>query len=226
MSTAYPHAPTIARELGVSVTQVERTVALLAEGATIPFIARYRKEATGNLDEVQIAAVDERRTYLTELDARKQTVLAEIEKQGKLTDGLKAKIVGTLSKTELEDLYLPYKPKRRTRATIARERGLEPLAEKILAQEALAASRESLAAPFVDAGKEVPDVEAAWAGARDIVAEMVAERAEVRAALREQALEGGFVVGAAIAGKEEEGAKFKDYFNFRQEAKALPSHRL
>ncbi|HWE26438.1 MAG TPA: Tex-like N-terminal domain-containing protein, partial [Polyangia bacterium] len=224
MSTAYPHASTIARELGVSLAQVERTVALLAEGATIPFIARYRKEVTGNLDEVQIAAVDERRTYLTELDARKQTVLGEIDKQGKLTDALKAKIVGTLSKTELEDLYLPYKPKRRTRATIARERGLEPLAEKILAQEPLAETREALAAPFV--GGEVPDVEAAYAGARDIVAEMVAERAEVRAALREQALDGGFVVGAAIAGKEEEGAKFKDYFNFRQDAKALPSHRL
>jgi uncharacterized protein len=224
MSTAYPHAPTIARELGVSVAQVEKTVALLADGATIPFIARYRKEVTGNLDEVQIAAVDERRTYLTELDARKQTVLAEIEKQGKLTDGLKAKIVGTLSKTELEDLYLPYKPKRRTRATIARERGLEPLAEKILAQETIAETREALAAPFV--GGEVPDVEAAWAGARDIVAEQVAERADVRAPLREQALESGTVVGTAIAGKEEEGAKFKDYFNFRQEAKALPSHRL
>ncbi|HEY1584705.1 MAG TPA: Tex family protein, partial [Polyangia bacterium] len=224
MSTAYPHAPTIARELGVSVPQVERTVALLAEGATIPFIARYRKEVTGNLDEVQIAAVDERRTYLTELDARKETVLGEIGKQGKLTDALKARIVGTLSKTELEDLYLPYKPRRRTRATIARERGLEPLAEKILAQEPLAESREALAAPFV--GGEVPDVEAAWAGARDIVAEMVAERAEVRSALREQALANGVVVGAAIAGKEEEGAKFKDYFNFSQPAHELPSHRL
>ena len=203
MSTAYPHAPTIARELGVAVAQVERTVALLDEGATIPFIARYRKEVTGNLDEVQIAAVDERRTYLTELDARKHTVLAEIGKQGKLTDALKAKIVATLSKTELEDLYLPYKPKRRTRATIARERGLEPLADMILAQAKLAESREALAAPFV--GGEVPDVEAAWAGARDIVAEQVAERAEVRAALRELALEGGVVVGAAIAGKEDRG---------------------
>ena len=224
MSTAYPHAATIARELGVTVAQVEKTVALLADGATIPFIARYRKEATGNLDEVQIGAVDERRTYLSELDARKATVLGEIGKQGKLTDELKTRIEKTLSKTELEDLYLPYKPKRRTRATIARERGLEPLAEKILAQETLVESREALATPFV-AG-EVADVEAAWAGARDIVAEAVAERADVRAALRQQALDGGVVVGTAIAGKEEEGAKFKDYFNFRQEAKDLPSHRL
>ncbi|MGZ3407287.1 MAG: Tex-like N-terminal domain-containing protein, partial [Polyangia bacterium] len=224
MSTAYPHAAIIARELAVSVAQVERTVGLLADGATIPFIARYRKEVTGDLDEVQIAAIDERRTYLTELDARKATVLGEIDKQGKLTEALKARITATLSKTELEDLYLPYKPKRRTRATIARERGLEPLADKILAQETIAESREALAAPFV--GGEVPDVDAAWAGARDIVAEHVAERAEVRSALREQALESGFVTGAAIAGKEEEGAKFKDYFDFRQEAKELPSHRL
>ncbi|MGZ3426506.1 MAG: Tex-like N-terminal domain-containing protein, partial [Polyangia bacterium] len=178
MSTAYPHAAIIARELAVSVAQVERTVGLLADGATIPFIARYRKEVTGDLDEVQIAAIDERRTYLTELDARKATVLGEIDKQGKLTEALKARITSTLSKTELEDLYLPYKPKRRTRATIARERGLEPLADKILAQETIAGSREALAAPFV--GGEVPDVDAAWAGARDIVAEHVAERAEVR----------------------------------------------
>src|SRR5947208_2444812 len=115
MTTAYQHASIIAAELGVKADQVERTVALLADGATIPFISRYRKEVTGNLDEVQIATIDERRTYLSELDARKTTVLGEIGKQGKLTDALKAKIEKTLSKTELEDLYLPYKPKRRTR---------------------------------------------------------------------------------------------------------------
>jgi protein Tex len=222
---AYQHAGLIAGELGISASQVERTVALLGEGATIPFISRYRKEVTGNLDEVQIGAIDERRNYLDELDARKQTVLGEIGKQGKLTDALKAQIARTLSKTELEDLYLPFKPKRRTRATIARERGLEPLAEKILAQDATA-TRESLGQGFVDAAKEVPDVDAAFAGARDIVAEVVAERAEIRAALREQALETGALVAAAIAGKEEEGAKFKDYFNFREPAKNIPSHRL
>jgi uncharacterized protein len=226
MTTAYAHANIIAKELSITVGQVERTVGLLAEGATIPFISRYRKEVTGNLDEVQIASIDERRNYLTELDARKQTVLAEIEKQGKLSDGLRDKIVRTLSKTELEDLYLPYKPKRRTRATIARERGLEPLAETILKQAVESASREALGAPFVDAAKEVADVEAAFAGARDIVAETVAERAEIRAALREQALDGGTLVGAAVAGKEEEGAKFKDYFTFAEPAKSIPSHRL
>ncbi|MDB4969629.1 MAG: RNA-binding transcriptional accessory protein [Myxococcales bacterium] len=226
MTTAYAHAHIIATELSVALDQVERTVALLADGATIPFIARYRKEVTGNLDEVQIASIDERRTYLTELDARKQTVLAEIVKQGKLTDGLRDKIARTLSKTELEDLYLPYKPKRRTRATIARERGLEPLAEKILKQGVEAEAREALGTPFVDPAKEVADVEAAFAGARDIVAESVAERAEVRAALREQALESGTLAGAAVAGKEEEGSKFKDYFNFNEPAKSIPSHRL
>ncbi|HEX4457816.1 MAG TPA: Tex-like N-terminal domain-containing protein, partial [Polyangia bacterium] len=114
MTTAYHHASTIAAELGIQPAQVERTVALLTDGATIPFISRYRKEQTGNLDEVQIGAIDERRNYLAELDARKATVLAEIEKQGKLSDGLKQAITRTLSKTELEDLYLPYKPKRRT----------------------------------------------------------------------------------------------------------------
>src|SRR3954471_13531523 len=162
MSTAYPHASIIATELGVQPSQVERTVALLADGATIPFIARYRKEQTGNLDEVQIASIDERRTYLSELDARKQTVLGEIEKQGKLTDGLRNQITRTFSKTELEDLYLPYKPKRRTRATIAREKGLEPLAELILAQENVAQGREGAGKPFVSSDKGVEDVEAAY----------------------------------------------------------------
>ncbi|HWE29610.1 MAG TPA: Tex-like N-terminal domain-containing protein, partial [Polyangia bacterium] len=226
MTTAYHHASTIAAELGIQPAQVERTVALLTDGATIPFISRYRKEQTGNLDEVQIGAIDERRNYLAELDARKATVLAEIEKQGKLSDGLKQQITRTLSKTELEDLYLPFKPKRRTRATIAREKGLEPLADLIWAQENVAESRAALGQKYVSEEKGVADVDAAWAGARDIVAERVAERAEVRAALREQALGDGILLGAAIAGKEEEGAKFKDYFNFSEKAAAIPSHRL
>ncbi len=226
MTTAYHHASTIAAELGIQPAQVERTVALLTDGATIPFISRYRKEQTGNLDEVQIGTIEERRVYLAEIDARKMTVLAEIEKQGKLTDGLKQQITRTLSKTELEDLYLPFKPKRRTRATIAREKGLEPLADLIWAQQNVAESRAALGQQYVSEEKGVADVEAAWAGARDIVAERVAERAEVRAALREQALSDGILLGAAIAGKEEEGAKFKDYFNFSEKAAAIPSHRL
>src|SRR5262245_35536449 len=217
-------AQVIAAELNLKVDQVERTVALLAEGATLPFVARYRKEVTGNLDEVQIGAIDERRLYLAELDARKATVLKEIASQGKLGDELRKKIEATLSKTELEDLYLPYKPKRRTRATIAKERGLEPLAEIILAQRESEPPRAELAAPFV-AG-EVADVEAAFAGARDIVAERISESANVRAALRAQALESGTLISTVIAGKEEEGAKFKDYFDWKEPVAHIPSHRL
>ena len=220
------HAQIIADELKLRPEQVERTLGLFKEGATLPFVARYRKEVTGNLDEVQLSAIQERAGYLEELDSRKETVLKEIESQGKLTPELKARIGATLSKTELEDLYLPYKPKRRTRATIAKERGLSPLADRILLQAASEPSREELARPFVDAGKEVPDVEAAFAGARDIVAEAVSERADVRATLRDHALESGELVSTVIAGKEEEGAKFKDYFNLREKVAGMPSHRL
>jgi uncharacterized protein len=201
----------IARELGLGEEQVARTLALFADGATLPFIARYRKEATGNLDEVQIGAIAERAAYLDELDARKKTVLAEIESQGKLTPELRKRIETTLSKTELEDLYLPYKPKRRTRATIAREKGLEPLALQILAQ--------------TKDPRPVADDES-WAGARDIVAELVAERADVRGVLREQAERDGAWVSKVIAGKETEGAKFKDYFDIRESAEKIPSHRM
>jgi uncharacterized protein len=212
------HAAIIAAEMKIEVGQVERTLALLGEGATIPFISRYRKEVTGNLDEVQIGTIDERRTYLGELDARKETVLKEIGSQGKLSDELRHKIERTLSKTELEDLYLPYKPKRRTRATIAREKGLEPLADQIWAQG------EIDPAPFLN--DQVPDVEAALAGARDICAERVAEHAEVRAVLREQAMASGVLASTVIAGKETEGAKFKDYFDLREPVDKAPSHRL
>src|SRR5690606_27842069 len=152
---------------------------LLAQGATVPFIARYRKEATGGLDEVQIRTIEERRSYLVELEARRNTVLAEIEKQGKLTDALRARIVACQTKAELEDLYLPYKPKRRTRALIAKERGLEPLAERIWAQPTDGDPRLEAQA-FVDPAKDVPDGETALAGARDILAERIAEDADLR----------------------------------------------
>jgi uncharacterized protein len=212
------HASIIASELKLERGQVERTLALLGEGATIPFISRYRKEVTGNLDEVQIGTIDERRLYLAELDARKETVLKEISSQGKLTDELKKKIETTLSKTELEDLYLPYKPKRRTRATIAREKGLEPLAEQIWSQGAIDP------APFIN--DQVPDAAAALAGARDIVAERISEHAEVRAQLREHAMQSGAMVSTVIPGKEVEGAKFKDYFELREPVDKAPSHRV
>ncbi|MBI5487346.1 MAG: RNA-binding transcriptional accessory protein [Deltaproteobacteria bacterium] len=216
----------IARELSLDPARVERTLELLDGGATVPFVARYRKEATGDLDEVRIGAIAERAAFLRELDARKATVLREIEKQGKLTPELRAKIEATLSKTELEDLYLPYKPKRRTRASIARERGLEPLAERILAQAAVEPPRETLGAPFVSAERGVPDLEAAFAGARDIVAETISERADVRADLRSHALATGLFVSHVAKGKEEEGARFRDWFDHREPARDIRSHRM
>ena len=201
-------AEVLAHELGLRRAQVERTLELLEEGATLPFIARYRKEVTGGMDEVQIAAVMERGTYLSELVARKAVILTEVHKQGKLTPQLQKKIVATLSKTELEDLYLPYKPKRRTRATIAREKGLEPLAQIILAQEsslpAGVKSRDELAAAYVSVEKGVADIESAFAGARDIVAEVISDDAAVRAALRTQAMESGVMRSRLIPRKDEE----------------------
>src|SRR5436189_4831799 len=170
----------IAKLLNVPLKGMEAVIELLDEGATVPFIARYRKEVTGNLDEVQIRDIQEKLEYFRELEDRRETVLKSIEEQGKLTPELQAKIQAVLEKTELEDLYLPYKPKRRTKASIARDKGLEPLAELIWAQAIrLEKPREILARPFVDAAKGVPDVEAAWQGARDIVAERIADDADV-----------------------------------------------
>ncbi len=199
-------AQVIAQELGLRRPQVERTLALLEEGATLPFIARYRKEVTGGLDEVQIASVQDRGAYLTELVARKTVILSEIHKQGKLSPELERKLVATLSKTELEDLYLPYKPKRRTRATVARDKGLEPLALLILEQQAGLESREGLAAPYISSDKGVPDCDSAFAGARDIVAEIIADDAAVRAALRGLAMDHGIMRSRLIAKKPEPSA--------------------
>ena len=181
-------APTLSAELGFSVKQIEAVLGLLADGGTIPFIARYRKEVTGGLDEVQIGSIQERHQYLTDLESRRKSILESIEEQGKLTDELKKKILACTTKSGLEDLYLPYKKKRRTRATIARERGLEPLALRILEQPAIG-DPNSEAAAFVDEEKEVADVPAALSGARDIVAELIAERAEVRQHLRQTLLD-------------------------------------
>ena len=183
-----------------------RSIELFDGENTVPFVARYRKEVTGGLDEVQIAGVQDRGAYLTELVSRKTVILQEIHKQGKLTPELERRLLGTLSKTELEDLYLPYKPKRRTRATVAREKGLEPLAQLILEQKAGLASRDELAAPFISADKGVPDCESAFAGARDIVAEVIADDAAVRAALRAQAMDHGTMRSRLIAKKPEAGA--------------------
>jgi uncharacterized protein len=220
-------AATIAAELKLPRAGVERTLALFAEGATIPFVARYRKEVTGNLDEVQLGAIRDRHVQLVDLEARKATVLKSIDEQGKLTPELGARIAAAATRTELEDLYLPYKPKRRTRAIIARERGLEPLADLIWSQDpAVQGGAAGLAASLVDPAKEVPDQGAAWQGARDIVAERVAGDAEVRARVRALALQTGKLSAKAIKGKEAEGKKYEDYFAFEGPVLGMPSHRV
>jgi uncharacterized protein len=216
--------PLLAQELSLAPAGVAATVKLLAEGATVPFIARYRKEATGNLDEVQIRAIEERRTYLIELDERRRVVVAEIERQGKLTDTLFAKIVVCASKADLEDIYLPYKPKRRTRAIIARERGLEPLAERIWAQP-LEGDPETEARAFVSAAKEVADTAAALAGARDICAERIAEDADVRKLAREAYQKEGVI--KVVKNEEHAGkaTKFDTYASYEEPVATIPSHR-
>jgi protein Tex len=217
--------PLIAAELSLPPRGVAAAVALLAEGSTVPFIARYRKEVTGGLDEVQIRTIEERRAYMLDLEKRRQSILGSISEQGKLSDELRARLLAVTTKTELEDLYLPYKPKRRTRATIAREKGLEPLAARILAQPP---SGEPLAeaAAFVDAEKGVADAEAALAGARDIVAEALAENAEIRALVREAFLKEGALCSEVVPEKREEVTKFKDYYEHREPVATVPSHRF
>ena len=200
-------------------------VALLADKNTVPFIARYRKEATGGLDEVQIRAIEERRAYLTELEDRRAAIAASIEEQGKLTAELRARIDACSTKAELEDLYLPHKRQRRTRGMIARERGLEPLADRILAQPT-SGNPAIEAAAFVDPEKDVADVDAALAGARDIVAEIAAENATVRAAARQMFTDQGELVSKAVPKNTKQPTKFEQYYDFREPVKTIPSHRF
>ena len=216
--------PRIAQDLGLSLVNVRATAALLGEGATVPFVARYRKEQTGGLDEVQIRDIDEKRVYYTELLDRRKSVLAEIDSQGKLTPELRKKIEDTWIKSELEDLYLPFKPKRRTRATMAREKGLQPLADQIFAQGAVG-DPKALAQGFVSEEKGVADVKAALAGARDIVAEALAERADVRATVREIYRKEAVVACAPVPDKTKVPTKFEIYYGFRERLEGLPSHR-
>lgn len=201
-------------------------IELLHEGGTVPFIARYRKEATGNLDEVQIRDIEEKLAYFRDLVSRRETILASILEQGKLTDELKARIEATLDKSELEDLYLPYKPKRRTKATIAREKGLEPLALYLMAQEAGPQPLAELAAGFVVAAKEVNSVEEALEGARHIVAEMLSEDADLRKALRQLMFDEGIIVSRKAMDAVDEQEKFKMYYEYREPVKTIPSHRM
>jgi uncharacterized protein len=216
--------PKLVDELGVSPRQIVAVAHLLGEGNTIPFIARYRKEVHGNLDEVQIGKIQERLAYHREMDERRTAILKSIDEQGKLTDALKDRILACETKSALEDLYLPYKPKRRTRAMIAREKGLEPLAARILEQPA-DGHPEADAAPFIDAGKGVETAAAALAGARDIVAEQVAEDADVRGLVRSTYLTDGQVVSEVVDPKPAEPTKFELYYDFRESVTTIPSHR-
>ena len=216
--------PLLVEELAITPRQISAVARLLSEGNTIPFIARYRKEAHGNLDEVQISKIQERLNYYRELEERRATILKSIDEQGKLTDELKSKIMSCGSKTVLEDLYLPYKPKRRTRAMIAREKGLEPLATLILEQGA--GDPVTVAAEYVSEEKGVADIASALAGARDIVAETVSENADVRGLVRQAFFNDGMVVSERANTQSEEPTKFEQYYDFKEKVSTIPSHRF
>jgi uncharacterized protein len=215
---------TISQELGLESGQVARTVQLLDEDNTVPFIARYRKEVTGGLDEEQIRAIQVRLKYLRNLEERKETVLKSIAEQDKLTPELEAKIRAALVLQEVEDLYLPYKPKRRTRATVAKERGLEPLAQLILAQEVTGETLEQSAQKYLS--EEVPTVEDAYAGARDIVAEVVSEDADLRKSVRERTFEKGLLISRLADASLDPEGKYQMYYEYAEPLKAIPPHRL
>ena len=214
-------ARTIAVEIGARPDQVAAAVALLDEGATVPFVARYRKEATGGLDDTQLRTLAERLSYLREMEQRRVAIFESITQQGKMTDDLAKAIAGAETKAVLEDLYLPYKPKRRTKAMIARENGLEPLADAILADRA--ADPESLAAGFLS--EAVPDTKSALEGAREILAERLVEDAGLKAALRAHMAKVARLTSEVLPGKEAEGAKFSDYFAHSEPLSGVPSHR-
>lgn len=213
----------IAHELAVSPNQVSAAVTLIDEGATVPFIARYRKEVTGGLDDIQLRLLDERLIYLRELNSRRETILESIEAQGKLSPKLEKSIQEADTKTRLEDLYLPYKPKRRTKAQIAREAGLEPLADTILDDRNCIP--EQVASAFINADKAIADVTAALDGARQIIMERISEDAELVTTLRERIWQKGIMRSAVGKAKETEAAKFKDYFDFQEAINKIPSHR-
>lgn len=211
----------IAGEISARPDQAVAAIGLIDEGSTVPFIARYRKEVTGGLDDTQLRQLSERLVYLRELEARRSSIVESIRGQGKLSPELELKIAKVETKAELEDLYLPYKPKRRTRAEIARERGLGPLAEAILADRRLVPSE--LAASYVSG--EVADVKAALDGARDIIAEGFSENAELLGTLRQYMKDNAVLRARVVDGKQEAGAKFSDYFDHSERWANVPSHR-
>ena len=214
----------IAREFTLQVKNVKAVVTLLQEGSTVPFISRYRKEMTGSLDEVMITNIRERLAQLQELDARRESIISSVEKQGKLSLELMQAIVSAETLAQLEDIYLPFKPKRKTRASVAREKGLEPLAQKIIDHEKF--DVEQAAAAFIDSEKGVTDVQEALAGARDIVAEWISENPETRRHVRELFWAEGIIESKLLKGKEAEGQKYKDYFEWKEAISKTPSHRL
>jgi uncharacterized protein len=218
------HYKIIAAELAVAEKQVTATVALLDEGATVPFISRYRKELTGSLDEVQVANIRDRVQQLRELDKRREAILKSLTDLGKLTPELEKQVNEAETMVALEDIYLPYRPKRKTRATAAREKGLQPLADVLLEQNNI--DPELIAAEYISDEKGVASVEEALAGARDIIAETVAENAEVRTRIRELFVEKGTFASRVVEGKEEAGIKYKDYFEWTEPVKTAPSHRV
>ncbi|WP_374948895.1 Tex family protein [Mucilaginibacter sp.] len=214
----------IAQELAIGSKQVSATIALLDEGATVPFISRYRKEVTGSLDEVQVAAIRDRMQQLRDLDKRREAILKSLNDMGKLTTELKAMIDAADTMVALEDIYLPYRPKRKTRSTAAREKGLQPLADLIMAQKNFDIALE--AAKYVDGEKGVNSPEEALAGARDIIAELISENANVRAKMRTLFTEKGVFEAKVAPGKEQDGIKYKDYFEWTEPVKSAPSHRI
>jgi uncharacterized protein len=218
------HNDIIGKELNIPLSQVQAVADLLAEGATVPFIARYRKEATGSLDEVQITAIRDRLAQLAELDQRREAILASLEKHGHLTDELREKVMEAPTMAVLEDIYLPFRPKRRTKATVAREKGLEPLANDIFIQQGI--DIQAAAAGYVDPEKGVNSVEEALEGARHIIAEQINEDENARRRLRDLFAQKGVIVSRVIEGRQAEGAKFKDYFEWQEPALTAPSHRI
>ena len=221
------HISVVANELELNTTQVEATAFLLQESATVPFISRYRKEVTGSLDEVAITAIRDRLDQLAELDKRRDAVLKSLIERDLLTDELKGQVNTARNLAKLEDVYLPFRPKRRTRATMAREKGLEPLAALLLAQTSdPPIDPEDSAKEYIDGEKGVATADDALAGARDIIAEMVSEDEKARDRMRRLFVQKATIRSKLIKGKEEEGAKFKDWFDWEEPAARAPSHRV
>jgi uncharacterized protein len=218
------HNQKIAAELSIAEKQVSATVELLDEGATVPFISRYRKELTGTLDEVQVAAIRDRTQQLRDLDKRREAILKSLTDMGKLTPELEKQVNEAETMVLLEDIYLPYRPKRKTRATTAREKGLQPLADLLMEQKRI--DPETEAAKYIDEEKGVKTFEEALAGARDIIAEFISENVEARTQMRNLFIEKGVFQSKVIEGKEQEGIKYKDYFDWTEPVKSVPSHRI